>query len=105
MATVPYKYNFKGRCIYMYSHSFFLRMLLLFAIHFVFSSSPGPFLSPATDAPPAYDQVFGISDLKEAKRESSNHATFAVKFCEVVSGTSTYIGGLVFIATPPSLEL
>ena len=39
------------------------------------------------NAPPAYDQLFGISDLKEAKRESSNKATFVVKFCEIISGT------------------
>ncbi|CAI8051728.1 hypothetical protein GBAR_LOCUS28310 [Geodia barretti] len=40
-----------------------------------------------TEPPPAYNQLFGISDLKEAKKQSSNRATFVVKSCEIVTGT------------------
>lgn len=47
--------------------------------------------SSEREAPPAYDQLFGISDLKDAKRESPNNATFAVKFCDVICGTSRKI--------------
>ena len=45
------------------------------------------------EAPPTYDQLFGVSELRDAKRESSNHATFAVKFCQVISGTGKYTIG------------
>ena len=103
MASVPY--NIISRAVvYTCTAIVFITNAITFCNTFCVLIFPGTFLSPAIDAPPAYDQIFGISDLKEAKRESSNHATFAVKFCEVISGTSTYIGGLVYIATP-SLEL
>ena len=43
-----------------------------------------------TEPPPAYNQLFGISDLKEAKKQSSNRATFVVKSCEIVTGTGEW---------------
>ena len=53
---------------------------------------PGTQLVPTgeREAPPAYDQLFGISNLKQAKRQSPNKATFIVKVCEIIAGTSEW---------------
>jgi hypothetical protein len=56
------------------------------------------------DGPPTYDQLFGISNLRDAKRESDNHATFAFKFFEVICGTvACAICMLILAALPVSM--
>ena len=48
----------------------------------------------AIDAPPSYEQLFGVSQMKrqmqEAKQDSSNRGVFAAKVCEIFCGSSNY---------------
>ena len=44
-----------------------------------------------SDAPPSYNQIFGVGKLKdevmEAKESSSNKGHFALKLCNIVCGS------------------
>ena len=46
----------------------------------------------ALDAPPSYEQLFGVGQMKrqmqEAKQDSSNRGVFAAKVCEIFCGSS-----------------
>lgn len=49
----------------------------------------------AIDAPPSYEQLFGVGQMKrqveEAKQDSSNRGVFAAKVCEIFCGSSNCI--------------
>ena len=46
---------------------------------------------PTSDAPPSYEQIFGVGQMKqqvqEARSESSNKGVFAAKLCEIFCGS------------------
>jgi len=59
----------------------------------------------SSDAPPTYEQLFGVgkmrNQVREARDTSSNKGIFAVKFCEILCGSVACMICLIVLAALP----